>query len=458
MRNESGVAMLMALVTMVLLSILAGEMVYQSGVYSSVVFRQRDQLRATLLARSALRLALLQVKAAKLAKAKAKSMGLGEDTSVVDKIWQTPLILPPPAPPGLSPADTGAIDGFRKELGFDGSLSVSIIGESSRVSVTQLLWPFGGAAPEGAEGTAAANDARGGVVMDPNNPTATVAPGSTTGKGGMTPEQKKTQLDKQRKDFAELLGTLLEKKRLNDDAFREKYPSLTGETLSGNLLAWMDPETKMDGDNREKNDYYQGLEPSPYAIKNAPLASESEYHMIKGFDETIAKLLADNFTAQSTNSLDVNKASMLLIHSLIPDLTPDALDRIDKRRKDDALGGNFKDAKDFWNFVKTLGRYDDAEAKLKARNIKILDTETAYRVVITAQSGSASKTWLANIASLPPVIDSPSPQAAAAQAAAAKAQQPQQPPGADDGKAAKGPAGTEASDTDSLNIVYLKAD
>jgi hypothetical protein len=111
-------AMLMALMTMVVLAILAGELIYQSGVYSSVVFRQRDQLRATLLARSGLRLALLQLHAAKKAKGKVKEMGLGDNVSAVDKIWQTPLVLPPPPIPGLSGIDTATRNAFSNSLGM----------------------------------------------------------------------------------------------------------------------------------------------------------------------------------------------------------------------------------------------------------------------------------------------------------------------------------------------------
>jgi hypothetical protein len=57
-QDQQGIAMMMTLVTMLILSILAAELVYQNQVYTSIVFRQRDDLRAKLLVKSALRLAL----------------------------------------------------------------------------------------------------------------------------------------------------------------------------------------------------------------------------------------------------------------------------------------------------------------------------------------------------------------------------------------------------------------
>lgn len=446
--------MMMALVTMVLLAILAGELVYQSGVYSSVVFKERDNLRATLLARSGLRLAMLQTTAAKKAKAKAKDLGMGENATITDKIWQTPLVLPPPTIPGLSGIDQGTLDEFKKSLGLDGQVSVMISGSNDRMSLNSLVWMDAGGKATGAEGTAARDAAKGGDTFDPNDPTG--KKGTTPSGSGLTPEQKKEKLQETRKAFAETIDGIFDRKKQDDNAFREKYGNVTGALLVGNLLAWMDPDTKEDGDGRGKNEYYSTVQPTPYSPKEAPIATESELPMIKGFDDTIAKLIAENFTVQNTSSLDVNKASMNLISGLIPELTPDALERIEKRRNDSTLGGPFRDGADFWTFVGTLGNYDDAKARFEKRGIQILQAETSYRVVVVAESGMARKTWTADIGPMPPKEEA---------APGTNPQQPTQPtqpnPQANpqDGQnpAVKTP-GAQSSDSDSLSILYLRAE
>lgn len=446
LHGERGVAMLMALVTMLLLSILAGELVYQSGVYSSVVFKERDKLRATLLARSGLRIAMLQLRAAKKAKIKAKEMGLGENATITDKIWQTPLILPPPPIPGLSDLEQGTLNEFKKSLGLEGQVSAVISGSNDRMSINSLVWLEAGGKVRGAEGTAASGNATGGVVMDPNNPLGN----PNAGGAAMNPEQRKEQLKKSREAFAEIFDGIFEKKRQDDNAFREKYSQLTGANIVADLAAWMDPETKDDSSGRSKNEYYSSVQPSPYSPKEAPIASESEYPMIRGFDDTIAKLVSDNFTVQSTSSLDVNKASLLLLGSLIPELNDgDALERIERRRKDAALGGEFTDAADFWNFVGTLGNYDDAKKKFEEKGIKILESETSYRVVVSAESGMAKKTWIADVGQLPPK------EAAAPGAAPAP---PPVPAPQSTSTSTNTSTNTESSDIDSLNILYLRAD
>jgi len=435
-------AMLMALMTMAVLGILAGELIYQSGVYSSVVFRQRDQLRAALLARTGLRLAILQLKLTKKAKAKVKSMGLGDNNAVVDKIWQTPLVLPPPSIPGLSGIDEGALAALRKALGFDGSVSVTILGESGRSSLGTLVWP---GETKGIQGVAS-----GGVGLDGSNPYAQ----GTGQTAQQQAEQKKQQLEKNRKAFAELLEELFEQKRQNDDAFRQNYPSLRGETLTGHLVAWMDPGSRMDGDNRDKADYYSSLAPS-YAPKNAPIASESEYHMIKGFDDEIARFFSENFTVMPSGSLDVNKASRFLIKAYIPELGEFELDEIEKRRTDESMGGAFKDAKDFWSFLEKLNsRLDEAKKRLEENGVKILEEETSYRVAITATSGMATKNWVAQVGPLPPKVEGGKPEAPAS---------PQSPRTATATSTSTSTStstntGTETGDDDSLNIVYLRSE
>jgi type II secretory pathway component PulK len=197
---------------------------------------------------------------------------------------------------------------------------------------------------------------------------------------------------------------MLEKKREDDKNFRDKYANLTGEIVVGNIQAWMDPTISVDGNQREKLDYYSRAEPTPYSLKNAPITSESEYHMIEGLDDPVAKMVSDNFTVQMTTSLDVNHASLLLIHALIPELTPDALQHLDQRRNDVKQGGPFLSADDFWNFLETLGNYSDAKQNLANQGITVLGSDATYHAVITAHvdTTNTNKTWLADIGPLPP--------------------------------------------------------
>lgn len=463
LKSQRGVAMLMAMMTMTILAILAGELIYQSGVYTAMVFRTRDDLRATLLARSGLRFALLELKATQKAKGKVQAMGLGKNSTIVDSIWQTPITLPPPEIPGLSTIDAQTLSEFRKSLGMEGSFSIHITGDSERMSLNQIVYPTEVAPDNGTGGAAKDGDlVNPACSLDKLSPDClNPPPGSPSFSGGPQDLKQKEELNKKvRASLAEIFDNILEKKRQDDDSFREKYPSLTGAILVGNLAAWMDPNTETDGDGRGKSEYYQSVQPTPYAIKEAPLASPSEFHMIKGIDDTIYKLITENFTVRGSNSLDVNKAPMLLIHALIPDLTPDALDKIEKRRTDDTQGGQFKDASDFWSYVESLGNFQDAKKKVEESGLKILEPTKSYHVVISATSGGASKTWLADVGPLPPKDPNakPSSGTAGGTASATSTQTSTSTDTSTGTNDSSKKSSTASSDSDSLSIVYLKAE
>jgi type II secretory pathway component PulK len=452
LRNQRGIAMMMALVTMLLLGILAAELVYESSVYNGVVFRQADQLRARLLARSGLRIALLQLRAAEKAKAKAKGLGLGETGGLTDQIWKTPLVLPPPVPTGIGLIEGQALDAFGKSLGLEGNVSVVIAGESSRLNLNQLNLLPSETGAGGAGGGSATSTA-----------TATSTSTSTSTSTAATPEARKAALTETRKAYADLIDQLLVNKRESDEAFRDRTGNLTGAILVGNLVAWMDKDTTEDGDGRDKRDFYARAEPQPYSIKEAPLASESELFMIKGFDESIAKLVGENFTTQPSSGVNVNEASALLLRALIPELSPAEAEKVLARRRDETQGGPFKDAADFWAYLDTLGTFGDAKARLEKMGVKILEKETSYRVVITAKSGLASKTWVAAVGPRP-AAPKPAAGAAGGPATGGTAVNPNvnidgnPEEEAKKADAANGAAGKKAGDTESLHILYLKAD
>jgi hypothetical protein len=150
----------------------------------------------------------------------------------------------------------------------------------------------------------------------------------------------------------------------------------------------------------------------------------------------------------------VNKASGDLIQGLIPELTKDNLESLLKRRDDTVAGGNFKTADEFWTYLGTLNKFDDAKKRITDSGIQILGSETSYHVSVSGESGMVHKTWQAAMGQMAPL-------SAADKAEAQTINQAQGviTPPADPQKttpdASKTPA--KVSD-DSMRIIYLKAD
>jgi type II secretory pathway component PulK len=432
LQNQSGVAMMMAMVTMLLMTILAAELVYESSVYNGIVFRQVDLLRSEMLARSGLRMALLQVRATARAKVKAKGMGLA-DTSLVDRIWDTPLILPPPPAAVKVGLEQQAMRAFGDELGLQGTISISITGENSRLSLNQLVWNKP-ADTSTATGTA----------------TATTT-STSTATGTLSAEQSKKQLETTRQTMAQVIDQIFTKKKESSDTFAQKIGTLNGQILVGNLVGWMDPTTTVDGEGRDKYDYYNRHDPDSYGLKDAPLFSETELFMVKGFDDDIAKIFNDNFTSQFTGGVNVNQASALLLQALIPELGPAEAELVIKRRQDETQGGKFKSDKEFWAFMDSIGNFSASKQKIQEQGLKILGDETAYRVTITGASGQANKTWVASIGPYPPAV------AAVNQQQGVDPSQQQLQQGQNPTPAAAA-AQQKKTDAQGLHVLYLKAE
>lgn len=430
MNNQRGIAMLMALMTMTVLSILVAELVYQTEVYHRVVFGQTDQLRAKYLAKSGLKLALLQLAAAKKAKEKIKGMdkSLGISGDLANKIWQTPIILPPPTPPGLGEAEKKSLESFSSSLEFNGRVAVTITGESQKLNLNQLVWIPQKSTEEKSKGT-----------VDPKT-------GGTLVSGSTTPINREETLKTTREFYRDTIDKIIQNKKQENDVFREKYANLSADILIGNLVAWIDPSVPLDGENRNKEEYYNRL-PNPYSPKNAPLSSMSELNMVRGFDDEIVNLLSDSFTTLLTNTINVNTMSATLLRSLVPELGPQEVDKIIERRNDPNKG-SFSTADDFWNFVNTFGEFKAVRQELEKKGISFGTEDTAYRVVIDASSGFAHKVWLGYVGETPPEMKNPN--------ASPTTQQPTQPTTTVD-QGNKTPQTTN-NDNKVPTIIYLKTE
>ncbi len=419
LHNEKGVAMLMAIVTMLLMAILAAELVYDTEVYHRMVFNQLDDLRAKYLAKSGLKIAILQLQAKSKAGAKMQTLGLGNNAGLVDMIWQTPLIFPPPVPAGLGPIEKEALEKLDKSLGLQGKIAISITGDSDKVNLNQLVWASG----------------------------AATGTGTSTGTSTATSTSTSTQtLQGAQTSITSTLDQLIQNKKTEDEAFKTRNANVIAEVLVGNLVAWMNPAVTEDGNRHAKQDYYTRL-PDPYFLKNAPLNSITELHMVEGFDDDIYKIVADNFTTLQTTGVNINKVPVTLLRGLIPALSQEEGDRLDKRRTDPAQGGNFSNVNDFWTFLNTMNNFDNAKQNLAKAGITLTTDENSYRVVVTATSGYATKTWVALVGSPPPAVAPPNGQSTATQTQTQTST-----------STSTGTASATSSSNQLPTIIYLKAD
>ena len=103
--NQKGVALFIVLAAMATLSIFVAEITYVSQINQKLAYDRLDQIKATALAKSGLRIGLLRIRAyselKKTIATMAKSVGASADAAsaavpkgVMEKIWSEPIVIP----------------------------------------------------------------------------------------------------------------------------------------------------------------------------------------------------------------------------------------------------------------------------------------------------------------------------------------------------------------------------
>ena len=364
-KNEAGIAVMLALVTITVLSVLAAELIYETQIYKRIIFNSVDRLQSYHLAKTGLKLARLQLLAAKKAKAGLKKLGSAAPVSMaeVEMIWRLPLTLPPPIFPDASLALRTKLESLKKELDLgNATININISGESGKIPLNSLIWkpsiPRRRRPPPN-------------PPVPPPNPDKNENPMSNT--------------------VIEILTELISQKKDTDEDFYDQYEYLDPTVLVENLTAWMNINIKTDGDNIPKESYYEEQDP-PYHVKNAPLYSFSELRMVKGFEDKLISFLEEYFTATLSEGININTIEEKLFKSLFPSLEEEDVEAFITRRE----ATTFTDIKDFWKFMKEEFEYtDEDKEELEKKGILFTVDETSYRALVEIETNYAKRTWLA---------------------------------------------------------------
>lgn len=396
--NDRGIAMMLAITTVTVIAILTAELIYEVSVYQKVVNNTVDNLRAKYLARGALKLGQLQIHAANKALQKVEEIGKNSPvkSTDVEQIYDTPLILPPPLPPGASLVAKSALESFNEELGLgNGQISVKIVPDSAKLNLNRLVWlaEKKKEKPKPNNNNDKNNDEDDG--QDPEDDPRDDLPPENQEE---TAEDRAEKLQAVRATISETLQSLMDKKFEDDQDFANKYDFITADELVGNIIAWVDKNTQVDGVGAPKEGFYRDLDP-PYSVKNAPLYSLSELHMVRGFNDELVEFVSQNFTASLTDGINVNRISDTLIQALFPSFDEDMLERFNEHRKE--VG--FPKIEDFWKYMQDEFDFsEDDKKELEQRGLTLTTKETAFRVLIEAKSGDARRVWVAQIGAEPP--------------------------------------------------------
>ncbi len=380
--DSSGIALFMVISAMSVLSILVTEFTYIAQINQRIAFDGLDSLKAHYLAKSALKLSLLRLKAYTQVKGVIGSL-TGGNTSVVpkqvlDAVWSYPFFYPIPTNvPGMDMDSKAMIEKFQKNSGLDGQFSAVIESESSKYNLNLILAPFAPTGPTATSGVTGPS-----ATTGPSGPTAQTASTAPTGPPQFNPDQA-------RQSLSDYLTQILQNKFIEDSDFQDEYRDFRMDDFMDYLVGWADPTYQ-----QRNSGGFTAMPP-----KHAPFYSITELHMIPGMDDKLYDLFTPGLTASTTPGINVNTVGETVLRAIVPLITPDEVKEFFQYRVSTQQDNSFKSADDFFNYLSSyVGAYkgnQEAISQLKTnlqnRNIRIVTDESDFKITVQAQVNQATR-------------------------------------------------------------------
>jgi len=299
MKSQKGIALLLAMFTITIVSFLAVELSYETNVEYIVNAQAIQRVKAYYAARSAMELSLLRIKIYTQVQQQFGQQ-LGNNSSMIDMIWNLPFTWPPTLPEDLNEVDKGLIQDKVKESFMDTSYLAVISDEGSKIDLNDLNSPSK-------------------VLMD---------------------------LTKKR------LIQIFENKKRDDEAWAKNNPDLKPEEIVNNIQDWLTPG-KISSSGGDKASRFAALGES--YPPNRAFRTIDEIRLVPGVTESVYELLKNQITVYGMKAINPNYALKEVLMSLDPTITSEVADKLIERRSNDQKGGPFKDAGDFWGFASASG-------------------------------------------------------------------------------------------------------
>jgi general secretion pathway protein K len=268
--RQKGVALILVLVSLALLSVLSVELLVASRVDIRIGRNARDRMQAEALARSGARFGLLRLMLYREVKNKvSEQKNLPIAPTLVEGIWSAPL---PPLP----------LPGMEKVI-WPGSMITSISSEGSKIPINLL------------DG----NESRGSNIE--------------------TQQSVREQLKK------------LIEGMLQDEDFDKTYRGLKPEELIDPIQDWVDSDSDRLQGGDENGPYDRG--DRPYRARNDRMSSLTELHMLENWNDDLVRRIAPHLSVLNTRlEINPNYVSGERLKSFAPALSLDDLRRIEVRR------------------------------------------------------------------------------------------------------------------------------
>jgi len=339
-RNKKGMAMLLVLTSIVVITVIIVEMTYNSRIASTMSANYKDEVAAEYLAKSSANVALLRLAIVR----KIKTFQTGGFTippDVISMIISMPFMFPPPS-------EMLAMIGIGKELDLGLKEMLNKIKTDTNISKVGRF-----------DHTITGLDSKININMVPSNEDSV-------------------------NTFKEQMKNLYASKVLSDESFGHRYSMEDFETLLNNMVDWIDPDNESRNGGDETRSYDR--KDPPYKPRNAPMPTLSELHMIDGMNDELFELISPMLTVFSSGSINVNKISDDMWKTIDNRLTEEDIKAI--KEKLDVIGP-FANEKELRTWIGQNTKIPATE--FNPLKITLAFDDENFKIEATGYSGKVSK-------------------------------------------------------------------
>lgn len=394
--NQSGVALILVMTSMLLLMALWGEFTFESKISRIKATNMLDKSQSRLMAESGLELALIRLRLFKEAyNTWQKNEAAKESVSIqlINQLWEVPFMFPIPQGKDMGAQVKAAIDEFQKDTLLEGEMKVTVQNISSKLNLNLIRISTLDRKPP--QGGSLGGQAGGG--------------GDDGGSDGGGEEE----LDQNFSMEAQLVRHLqrrLREKGEEDENFRSRYGNVDPLQLVANIKYYISDKnprrqnsTQVDMllDNSE-----QQFNDAKIAPKFGPMSTFSEIYLIPGWEDELVELIKGEFDVFPVVMIDLNKLTDSMLRLLIPSINDDEVREFFAYRDNPEEPKYFNSLADFKRYIVDVANvlngstFDEQFNKLQAQGIQFGAAPTLFRVLSEGVMNRSTTTLVATV-SLP---------------------------------------------------------
>lgn len=282
--SKKGVALLLAMTSLLLMVWVASEVSTDSTIEYVVNSQEINRIKAFYSARSSLDMALLRIKVYQQATRMNLPAGIAQQ---LNQIWSFPFAWPLPIAAEASMATKDDVEGAQKASLFDGQYTHTISDAGSKIDINDLGSP------------------------------------------------SKTLREITKKQVL----TIFESKVENDEKFREAYQNYNFTELVNRIADWMSEKNSSDNGGDKRQAFQELGDTYP---PNRGFRTMDEMRLVPGMTEEFFNLLSSSVTIYGSKAINPNTASRDVLKSLDTGMTDEAVKEALDYRDDPEKGGPFK--------------------------------------------------------------------------------------------------------------------